>query len=264
MSLRCGYIDTAAGQTHYWRWGDGERVVVALPPVPYSGRYFEPLANQLAGSNITLLCPDPPGYGASAGFDHMPSIGDYAGVVGEVIAAGNPNTVELLGFHTGVLVAMALAVDGAAPVTHLHLIDAPAFGDIERAAMGDKQAPVRVPPKTLADLEKAWDFNVARHKEKITPERGIDLFIDDLAAGVHQPAGFVAAFACDAFALADRLTCEVRLVGTQGGLLGPTRELRARLEASAAQLSYDEWRDVQGLVFDVHAKRVASWLSARA
>lgn len=268
MTVRRGYIDTAAGQTHYWRWGVGERLVVALPPVPYSGRYFQPLAEQLAlqsdDSNLTLLCPDPPGYGASDGFDHMPSIGDFAGVVGEVIEAGKPQTVEILGFHTGVLVAMALAVDGAAPVSRLHLIDAPAFGEVERAALSDKQAPIRKPPKTIAELEKAWDFNVARHKQQVTPERGIDLFMDDLAAGAHQPAGFIAAFACDAFALADRLTCDVRLVGTHGGLLGPTRELRARLERSHATLDYDEWLDVQGLVFDVHAKRVASWLRSTA
>ena len=164
---------------------------------------FEPLAHQLADSNITLLCPDPPGYGASTGFDHMPSIGDFAGVVGEVIAAGNPDSVEVLGFHTGVLVAMALAADGAAPVATLHLIDAPAFGEVERAALSDKQAPVRKPPVRFKDLEKAWDFNAGRHKQKITPERGVDLFVDDLAAGARQPAGFIAAFACDAFALAD-------------------------------------------------------------
>lgn len=259
--MRRGYVDTRAGQCHFRRWGSGDRLIVALPPVPYSGRYFEPLAQLLGDtSGVMLLCPDPPGYGQSEGFEHIPSIDDYAGAIADVVNAGDVSVVELLGFHTGALVAMSIAAGDMAPVSKLHLIDVPAFDEPTRVNLADKQAPARPPPKALEALEPLWRFNVARHEEKITPERALDLFADDLGSGVLQPRGFIAAFSCDAFALADRVSCDVHLVATKSMLSQPTKALAARLADGPCDLQFDEWLDVDGLVFDVHARRVADYL----
>ncbi len=263
--MRRGYVDTRAGQCHFYRSGSGDRLVVALPPVPYSGRYFEPLAQALGeSSGLMLLCPDPPGYGHSDGFEHIPSIDDYAGVIADVINAGDASKVEILGFHTGALIAMAIAAGDMAPVSKLHLIDVPAFDETTRVNLADKQAPARPPAKALQALEPLWRFNVERHDEKITAERALDLFVDDLGSGVLQPRGFIAAFSCDAFALADRLTCDIHLVATQSMLAEPTRALAAHLEQGSKEFRFGEWQDVSGLVFDVHARRVADFLRGQA
>lgn len=124
---------------HGWfRAGDAGatgRPLVCLHPMPHDGAFFDPAATRLARRR-PLLCPDYPGFGRSPALPRPWSLEAWA----DALAAGLPEllgdaaletggdgTVDLLGFHTGCLVAAELALEHPDRVNAIVMIDVPFF-----------------------------------------------------------------------------------------------------------------------------------------
>lgn len=105
--------------------------LVCLHESPLSGREFAKFQPVIA-TDRRVLCPDMPGYGASDGPFNQPEIDDYAGALADALTvlgygADGTGPVDLLGFHTGTVVACALATRRPDLVRKLVLPGTPYF-----------------------------------------------------------------------------------------------------------------------------------------
>ena len=108
--MRKGYVDCSGGQIHF-RHIEGEGVpTVFLHQTASSGRMWEKVMAQLSGRG-PLYALDTPGFGGSfdAPESARPSMGDYAGWLGEAIDALGIDRCMLVGHHTGACIGLELA-----------------------------------------------------------------------------------------------------------------------------------------------------------
>lgn len=137
-TVRRGFFDGRYGQLHLRRAAPVRAAgphapVVLLHQTPLSGRMFSELLPELARDRI-VLAPDTPGYGESAGPAAPPSLGGYAEALHEFIAE-QKEPVDLVGYHTGALIAAEIAARHPRSVRRLVLVSVPLFDAGRRAKL---------------------------------------------------------------------------------------------------------------------------------
>ena len=115
LSVHKRYVDTSFGQIHARvvaaAGEESQPPLLCLHPAPASGLYFA-TAFPYLNAHRRIIAPDYPGYGGSDPLDEPPGIDDYAKAMLEVLdAMETADAVDVLGFHTGCLVAAELAID---------------------------------------------------------------------------------------------------------------------------------------------------------
>lgn len=138
VTLRRGFFDGRHGQLHLRRAAPTHAVgqhapVVLLHQTPLSGRMFTELLPVLGSDRVTLA-PDTPGYGESDPPPTPPSVGDYAEALHAAIAELK-EPVDLVGYHTGALLAAEIAARHPESVRRLVLVSYPLFSAERRAAL---------------------------------------------------------------------------------------------------------------------------------
>lgn len=215
------YLPTQAGQIHLRQIaaeGDESRPpLLCLHPAPYSGRYFSTVMPMLnAGRRV--LAPDYPGYGNSYRLAEPPSIGDYASAMIDSVLANEAAQLDLLGFHSGCLVAAEIALVAPEKVRRLLLVDIPWFDRETQAAFAGKVAQPMPLSFDAACLGKAWDFNVASRENIVPLERALELFVDQLSSGTKDYFCFHAAFSYDCVGRFARIDTPTTIIATQSPL----------------------------------------------
>ena len=118
--IRKGYADTPAGQVHYLRCGEG-RPLVLLHQSPAAATMWEAVLPLFGAAGYAAIAIDLPGHGDSWRPEQPPSIPDYARSVAATLDALGLARVDIVGHHTGALVAAQVAVDFPARVGKLAL-----------------------------------------------------------------------------------------------------------------------------------------------
>ena len=164
--IRRFYVQTTAGQLHgrtlLARESNDNPTLVLLHPAPSSGLYFTS-AMPLMNERRTLIAPDYPGYGGSDALQEPASIARYASAVLELLEnypVDGP--VDILGFHTGCLVAGEMALIAPASVRRLVLCDVPYFTAEQQVAFAEKMASPTL--LTRGSREPGPDLAVQRGK----------------------------------------------------------------------------------------------------
>jgi pimeloyl-ACP methyl ester carboxylesterase len=106
-AFKSHYVETSLGQLHYVELGKGKPILL-LHQTPRSVDEFRELIPLLAGNN-RVIAMDMYGFGRSAKFPSPHSIEKYAEGVVALIAALRLSQINLLGHHTGSLVALEVA-----------------------------------------------------------------------------------------------------------------------------------------------------------
>lgn len=102
--LHRGYVDGPYGQIHYQDGGKG-RPLVMLHQAPMSSRQFESVFNHLMERGIRPIAIDCPGFGMSDPTTFVPKVEDWAKVVPPVLDHLGIKLADVLGHHTGALIA---------------------------------------------------------------------------------------------------------------------------------------------------------------
>lgn len=137
--VRRGYFESRYGQLHVHNAippGGGFEEgtpLLCLHKSPLSGRSFERFL-ALAGRDRSVYAPDLPGFGDSDPPTSRPAIVDYAAAVGDFLESMRFRQIDLLGYHTGSLVAAELAITRPKQVRRLVLISVPLLTEPEREA----------------------------------------------------------------------------------------------------------------------------------
>jgi pimeloyl-ACP methyl ester carboxylesterase len=106
---RRSYADGPFGQVHFYDLGSG-RPLVLLHQAPMSAHQFDTVMPLLSAAGVRAIAIDLPGYGGSDGPDAPPTIADYATAIPCVLDTLGIDQADVLGHHTGALVATELAL----------------------------------------------------------------------------------------------------------------------------------------------------------
>lgn len=212
------YFGTAGSQLHLHSRGDAGTPILCLPPAPHSGLYFARFQDRLAPQHSIAV--DPPGYGGSDARDYK-SIEDYARSLVPLLASYGK--VHILGFHSGCLIALALARLCPEYLDHVILTDVPFFDGPTRKTYAAHFSKPLALPSTAEDLSSHFDAQVGARTEDLGHARAYALWVETLRAGEHRNNMFRAAFAYDVETTLRQMTHPVHMIATQSSLLEPTR-----------------------------------------
>lgn len=251
-----GYSDGPFGQVHWRMCGEPGSApdLVCLHPAPFSGLAFTTIMPFLARGR-RAIAPDFPGHGGSDPFRDDPGIGEYAEAMRSVIAGFSPDRpVDLLGFHTGCLVAMELALLAPSSVRSLVLIDVPAFDELTRAEYLSSSA---APPgftENMSSLVSAWERGITRRIESQGITRSFEMFVEQLRHGEAMNAGFHAGFS---YPVEERIVGVMHpttIIATQSMLVEPSRRAASMIPDAILV----ERLDITRAVLDEAAESVAA------
>lgn len=108
-TLRRGFCDTPLGQAHYVEAGSVTGTpVVLLHQTPRSVDEFAEVLPLIARER-RVVALDTPGYGCSDAVPGQPSVADYAGAVFTLLDRLGAARADLVGHHTGALIALECA-----------------------------------------------------------------------------------------------------------------------------------------------------------
>ena len=251
-----GYLPTSAGQVHVRTLAaaGGERspTLVCLHPSPYSGRYFETVM-PLLNDGRRIVAPDYPGYGGSYPLSELPSIEDYAQAMVDSVFNESEDAVDVLGFHSGCLVAAEIALRLPQRVRRLLLIDAPYFDRDTQQKFYDQVATPLALTRDAQCLSKAWDFNVASREDIVPLDRALAMFVDQLNSGTKDYYCFHAAFTYDCIARFPQIKVPTTVIATQSPLATATRAASEAIDSA----SLIEEPSIETSVFEQGAKTIA-------
>ena len=161
--MRRAYFETRFGQLHVHNampaggGFDEATTLVCFHQSPMSGRTFRGFL-ELMGRDRSVYAPDTPGFGESDPPPSKPSIADYAGAMLDFLEQMRFRKVDLLGYHTGSLIAAEVALARPELVRHVVMVAVPVLTDEERAAF--RHSPWPLPPaEDGSHLLKEWQFS---------------------------------------------------------------------------------------------------------
>ena len=227
------YADSRYGQMHFVSALPADTAaprrtpLVCLHQSPGSGIEYRTFQRVMA-EDRPVLCPDTAGYGSSDGPDEVPDIADYAAALGDALSdlgygEGGNGPVDLLGFHTGNFIALALAVQRPDLVRRLVMPGIPYFPAPEREARRQQYAqprPYFIDPDYVG---RSYRSTVLESNTAIPVEHLHDLFVSRLMAGPDSWFGFDAVFRFDADAALAAVDQPVLLPILNETLAEPTR-----------------------------------------
>ena len=257
QAIEKSYLRTDAGQVHARTLNsvgkEQSPALICLHPSPYSGSYFETVM-PLLNDGRRVVAPDYPGYGGSYPLEAPPSIEDYAQAMIDAVFAGEDDTVDLLGFHSGCLVAAEIALRIPQRIRHLLIIDAPYFDrETQEKFYGQVATPLAL-TRDAECLAKAWDFNVASREDIVPLNRALEMFVDQLSSGVKDYYCFHAAFTYDCMGRFPRLAVPTTVIATQSPLTAAT--LAAAEAIDSAELIQEP--GIETSVFEQGAEAIAA------
>ncbi len=256
--IRKGYSDGPFGQVH-WRLLAPEGAstqpdLYCLHPAPFSGLAFTTIMPHLAQGR-RVFAPDYPGHGGSDAFKEEPSIEEYAAAMLAVVdgqSSGGP--VDLMGFHTGNLVAAEMSLTAPGKIGRLALIDVPVFDTETSAKFRAGSARTFEIMPDLACLEGPWERGMTKRIESQTLERSFEMFTEQLRPGRLMNKAFHAAFSYDVDARLPAVTHEALILASQSGLLDATRHAANIMPG----VTFIERLDIKRAVLDEAAEKTAA------
>lgn len=261
MPVKHRYIDCRYGQLHLniaapEEVPSTEKVpLVCLHMSPYSGAYYRLFQEEMARDRM-VICPDTPGYGGSGAPASLPSIEDYAAAMSDMLDVLGHDQVDVLGFHTGSFIAAELALLEPKRVRKLIVPGLPFMPPARRAELRQQYNITRPYFEQDDYIQKRWNIGLSGRGGQ-SDERFLELFAESLRPGAEKANwGFVAVFGYEP---------EKRLPKIEQPTFIPVPdEALAKNSREAAELfqnaQLEEWSDLKGDLFDVHAAEVCNRL----
>jgi pimeloyl-ACP methyl ester carboxylesterase len=247
--IRRRYVDGRYGQVHLRENGRlAGTPLVCFHATAYSSRSFASLLRALDGHRYALAL-DTPGYGESDPPPVPVDMVSYADAMAEAL----PGECDLFGYHTGVSIAVEIAIRHPSRVRRLVLMGIPHFRALDFEHWRKRLAAPHALGDRLAQFEERWDFLVASRPAGLSLRRAFENFVDELKAWPNGSWAHEALFAHDLAACLPRVTQPALVLNPVGHLAEPSR-LAADLMPNARV----EELAVSGAILDVDADALAA------
>ncbi|MDX2222362.1 MAG: alpha/beta fold hydrolase [Rhodospirillaceae bacterium] len=228
------YANGRFGQVHFFSAGPADDAAIKHPPLvcfhpsPTSGDIYREMVPYLATDRV-VHCVDTPGFGGSDAPPAKPTMDDYGGAVADALSdlgygLGGKGTLDLFGFHTGSLVAVATALSRPPLIRRIVLSGVPHYTPEERAkqrAQNVKGYPFFEEREYVPSLYRRL---VLDGQDAGPIERRLARFADRMRAGPDGAWGADAVFTYDTGAALPKLTMPVRLIAFNEMMTQPTRD----------------------------------------
>lgn len=201
LKVRRQFINAKSGQLHlrvadsFSETASPKTAIICMHMVPKSGRIFQSLLPELAKDRL-VIAPDYPGYGESDHYQEIsqPGIDDYADSISEVVSHFNLDQVDLVGYHTGSMVAVNIASRYPKLVRKLINISAPILTNEEVDAFHKYFAPIPLDEEGTR-LRIMWERVMQYRGPGMTLEMAAESMAENLRGGERYEDGHHAAFA---------------------------------------------------------------------
>ena len=222
--IRARYVDGPFGQVHLREntAAGTDMPLVCLHATAYSSRTFVPLLQALDETRYAMAL-DTPGYGESDAPPAGIGIGDYA----EALAASLPARFDLFGYHSGVSIAVELAIRHPARVDRMWLMGIPYFRALDFNAWRARLSARHELGDDLAQFDERWRYLVVDRPEGLSLRRGFENFVDELKAWPNGWRAHEALFAHDLDARLPLVATPVTVINPPGHLADPSRRAAA-------------------------------------
>lgn len=248
--IRRRYADNRFGQINLRENSACGGVPLAcLHATAYSSRTFVALLAALDGRR-TAIALDTPGYGESDAPPDEVGIADYADAIAEAL----PARCDLFGYHSGVSIAVEIAIRHPQRVKRLFLMGIPYFRALDFAAWRDRLTARHRLGEALDQFDERWTYLVADRPPGLSLRRGFENFVDELKAWPDGWRVHKALFAHDLDARLPLVRQPVTVINPPGHLAEPSRRA-ARLLQHAEVV---DLRDAGGAALETDAARIAA------
>ncbi len=239
-AIRFGYADVGWGQLHYATAGpDDGPPLLCLHQTPRSWDEFRELMVALAPTRRTLAL-DTPGMGASSPHPDGPSIEAYADAAALFLDALGVDEVDVVGHHTGGVIAVELAASHPDRVRRL-VLTSTAYVDEASRERRKSRPPIDEVERQAdgAHLVELW----SRRRPLYPADRPdvLERYVRDALAAVDAEEGHLAVGAY-------RMEERVGLVGAPSLVIGASADPYAfgELEPLAARLAHAQTAVIEG------------------
>lgn len=160
IHLRKMYVDCRFGQLHlhtsFPSSGGFDELtpVLCVAPPSLTGKAFRPLLRDL-GRDRSVYAPDLPGSGESEAPDHAPTVADHAAAFIDLIDSLRLKQVDVIGYQTGSLAAIELALARPEQVRRVVLIGVPPSD--ASFQVGERLPLLRLPVMILRARDEFWE-----------------------------------------------------------------------------------------------------------
>lgn len=256
------YIETKLGQVHGRKYGESNKTIICLHPMPYSGGYYDTFCNDLVSqTDIAAISLDMLGYGQSSKIEEPISIEDYAFNVIEVIqslkdSGGLSGEVTLLGFHTGSAIANEIAIHEPELIAKVIFVTYPFFDAEKRGELVDSQTKGSI-EESIDCLKGMWEFTITNRSEGISIERAYENFIDQVK---NMPVSWYGFYSMFNYPSEDRLPLLQHvplIINDTSSLTEPTKIAMSLVHNS----EYVELEDVKGGIFELNTDQIIGHVS---
>lgn len=195
-NVKRSFIDGKYGQIHLRTAGDNsdKTPIICLHMSPKSSHSYKAMMPFLAKDRL-VIAPDYPGYGESDPSPEEPfiRIEDYAHSIWQVVDHFNLTTVDLVGHHTGSMVAVEATIQRPENVSKIVNIGAPVFEPEEVKQFEDLFSPI--PLNVEGDRFRImWERVMEYRGAGQTLEMASVSFAENLRGGEYYEWGHRAAF----------------------------------------------------------------------
>lgn len=255
VRVKRGYAKGRFGQLHYRiakPASSSEVPLLCLHSSPNSGRIYETFLGEMGADRIAVAV-DTPGFGDSDPPPAAPDIEDYARAMGDFIDAMGFESVNLIGYHTGSMIATELALQRPEQVRRIVLIAAPLFTADELAELHAHFAPVQL-SRDGSHLMAPW----AEHVHWAMPGWTLDHVATQFPDALRRPAiswwGHNAAFN---YPLGEKLPA----VSQPILVLNPEDDLHAQTRRAQGLIGGENIKELPGWghgFLDIHTQQAAN------
>lgn len=260
-----GYARGPYGLVHFQDSGGlvktrlGERPLLLLHQSPQSTRQFESAFKPLVARGIRFIAVDTPGFGFSDPTPMIPKLEDWAPAIVAVLDHLGIEQADVLGHHTGALIATEVALQNPQRVRRLILNGPFPITEAERAlyiAAGERMHAAGVDVVDGSHMLKSFENRVRMWGAN--PDPGI---ITRITAAKYQSLGpywwgHYAAFRYDHAAALKRLTHRTLILTNTGDDI---YKLAQRAHALRPDFAYVE---IQGGTHDIVDQQPEAWCDA--
>lgn len=237
------YLPGPHGQIHVRHAGSvagGGRALMCLHLSPGSSRMYDDLLAEM-GRDRFAVAVDTPGFGASDGPDTPVDIETLAGSMTAVLDHFVLDEVDVLGYHTGSKIAVALALSDPVRVRSVVLVSAPVYTPEElrsqRAALAVSRTPVEDGSHLVAQFTE-----LVRWAPQGTPLELIQReFAEQQRGGANAHWGYLAAFDYQHQQALPAVTQPLLVLCPADDLEEPTLSAQSVLPSQGRFLHLPEW-----------------------
>jgi pimeloyl-ACP methyl ester carboxylesterase len=250
------YVDGRWGQVHLRVAGVGERpALLMLHPTPKSGWIYEPLLTAM-GTDRVAIAPDTPGYGASDPPPAPVEIADYADEMLGVMDRLHAGRFDVLGYHTGSVIAASMAERFPDRVRRVVMVSLPVYSEQARAQKLAGLESWPQPDADAANVMAMWQRMQPLFDPRLDIAWKQESLVENLRCGSRAPWAYSSVYRHD-------LAATLAMVRQPALIINPEDDLWRQTREGAAHLPHARLEELPGVghgLFSLERDRIAAIL----